>query len=176
MRLVLGLFKSAGLVLRIAREASRSLLPKTQGRESLSRYHSGFSPVLVKTEKSGLRKIHQLYSGVSENVTLTEELRPCLKQQHWLCPDFEEFPWSSSRSIFRLRYWIFYCSHQCMLPSAVSVMGPLPPGKYRAGSSTFYNCSSKTVQSSSINTQNIQLSKTLRKMTGLGKRRHQSLF
>lgn len=129
MRLVLGLFKSAGLVLRIAREASRSLLPKTQGRESLSRYHSGFSPVLVKTEKSGLRKIHQLYSGVSENVTLTEELRPCLKQQHWLCPDFEEFPWSSSRSIFRLRYWIFLLQPPMHVTFCCFCYGSITPRK-----------------------------------------------
>lgn len=107
------------------------VLPKTQGRESLSRYHFGFSPVLVKTGKGSLRKMHQLYSGISENVTLTEELCLCLKQEPWLCPGFEEFPWSSLRSIFRLRSWIFYGSYQCMLPSAVSVTGSLPPGKYR---------------------------------------------
>lgn len=80
MRLIPCLFKPAAIVLQIAREASRSCAPKNPREESLSRHHSGFSPVLVKTEKSSLGKIHQLYSGVSENVTLTEELCPCLKQ------------------------------------------------------------------------------------------------
>lgn len=40
-----------------------------------------------------------------------------------------------------------------------------------AGSSTFYSCGSKIVQSSSINIQMTQLSKMLRKITGLCKRR-----
>lgn len=44
----------------------------------------------------------------------------------------------------------------------------------RARSSTIYNCSSKIVQSSSTNIQEIQRSKMLRRITGL--RRHQSLL
>lgn len=49
--------------------------------------------------------------------------------------------------------------------------------RQRAGNSTFCICSSKIVQSSSINIQKIQHNKMLRKMTGLCKKeRHQALF
>lgn len=68
------------LYCRLQEELPGSVLPKTQGRENLSRYQFGFSPLLVKTEKSSLKKVHQLYSGISENVTLAKELCSCLKQ------------------------------------------------------------------------------------------------